>query len=226
MGARSLPAFTVTRSWAGTKLFSWKHIHGIHKRPTVCYRLFLSCMLFKQRDGQKGKNLKYTPLQRSKLNRGEKNTTKENWKGRNQMCSSHWKRQGIWFYHLFNFYFTFCDLWEEKKRPVITVAFMVRGQHDGTTVQAEQRAGRFVTTHLFPHLNLWNTGGILALIQNLQDGNLAHTCIIKKKKQKNPKDIWLGFFLTWGKACRIRPQVYKFFLQTHISFTLQLLSPR
>lgn len=72
MGARSLPAFTITGSWADTKLFSWKHIHGTHKCPTVCYRLFLSCMLFKQRDGKKRKNLKYTTLQHSKLTLGEK----------------------------------------------------------------------------------------------------------------------------------------------------------
>lgn len=55
MGARRLPAFTITGSWADTQLFSWKDIHSTCKCPTVCYILFLSSVLFKKRDGKRGK---------------------------------------------------------------------------------------------------------------------------------------------------------------------------
>lgn len=59
VGARNLPAFNITGSWAeDPKLFHWKHIHGTQKCPTVCYSLFLSCVLFKQR-WRKGENMNH-----------------------------------------------------------------------------------------------------------------------------------------------------------------------
>lgn len=93
-------------------------------------------MLFKQRDGKKRKNLKYTTLQHSKLTLGEKIPPRKI--GREEigcfLAIERDKASGFSICFILILLFVTYEKKKKKKRPVITVAFMVTGQNDETTV--------------------------------------------------------------------------------------------
>lgn len=179
MGARRLPVFTVTGSWADTKLFRWKHIHGTHKCSAVCYRLLLSCMVLKQRDGKKRKNLKYTTLQHSKLKQGEKISSRKIRKEGTQCFLAIRREETSVFIMCFIFILPFVNRDKKKKKK----ASYHCGFYGYRSKWWDHSVSWTTNWELcdyasFPPSEVWNIGGVLAVIQNLQDATLAYTCII------------------------------------------------
>lgn len=116
MGARRLPAFTITGSWALS--FSVERTFTAHVSAQLSVTHCFSALCSSKKEMGKGENseVHHITVQKTELKRN--NTTKENWKGRNWMCPSHWKKQSVCFYYLSHFYFTFCDLGEKKKKKI------------------------------------------------------------------------------------------------------------
>lgn len=80
---------------------------------------------------KKGKNLKYTTLQHSKQNQGEKILPRKTRKEEIAcfLAIGREKASGFIIYFIFLLLFVTYEKKEEKKRPVITVTFLVTGQN-------------------------------------------------------------------------------------------------
>lgn len=83
-------------------------------QPSVTYRISAVCPSNKEMEKEEKSEVHHTTTYQSESNR--KNTTKENCKGRNLMCSSHWKKGSICFIIWFILILPFVTYKERKKK--------------------------------------------------------------------------------------------------------------